>query len=146
MDVISHVINYDLPNVAETYVHRIGRTGRAAAVGKAISFSDAEEQAYVGDIEKVIRKKIPVVEGHPYELTERELAEGKASGPPKMGGGNRRRRPSGGGSKSGAKGKPRRQSPGNRQGQGNAKSNPKKTQKKAGKRPSQKRGNRRGSR
>jgi ATP-dependent RNA helicase RhlE len=57
---ISHVINYDLPNVPETYVHRIGRTARAGAAGVAISLCDAEEAAYVRDIEKLIRMSIPM--------------------------------------------------------------------------------------
>ena len=56
---ISHVINFDLPNVPETYVHRIGRTGRAGAAGTAISLCDKEERAYVLDIERLIRKSIP---------------------------------------------------------------------------------------
>jgi superfamily II DNA/RNA helicase len=59
VDGISHVINYDLPNVAETYVHRIGRTARAGAEGTAISFCDAEEAAFLRDIEKLIRMAIP---------------------------------------------------------------------------------------
>ncbi|MFN6091121.1 MAG: DEAD/DEAH box helicase [Bacteroidota bacterium] len=58
IDNLSHVINYDIPNVAETYVHRIGRTGRAGAAGIAISLCDFEEQAYLRDIEKLIGKKI----------------------------------------------------------------------------------------
>lgn len=58
IDNLSHVINYDIPNVAETYVHRIGRTGRAGAAGIAISLCDYEEQAYLRDIEKLIGKKI----------------------------------------------------------------------------------------
>lgn len=66
VDSLSHVINYDLPNVPETYVHRIGRTGRAGAEGVAISFCDAEEKAYLKDIQKDIGKMIPVVEGHPF--------------------------------------------------------------------------------
>jgi ATP-dependent RNA helicase RhlE len=57
---VSHVINYDLPNVAESYVHRIGRTGRAGAVGQAISFCDQEERRLLVDIERLIRKRIPV--------------------------------------------------------------------------------------
>lgn len=61
IDELAHVINYELPNVPETYVHRIGRTGRAGASGKAISFCDRGERAYLADIEKLIRKKIPVV-------------------------------------------------------------------------------------
>ena len=94
VDVITHVINFDLPNIPETYVHRIGRTGRASAIGKAISFSDAEEQAYVQSIEKTIGKSIPVVTGHPYELNARQMEEGKKAGPPKQGSGGRgQRRP-----------------------------------------------------
>ena len=58
IDNLSHVINFDIPNVAETYVHRIGRTGRAGAAGIAISLCDYEEQAYLKDIEKLIGKKI----------------------------------------------------------------------------------------
>jgi superfamily II DNA/RNA helicase len=56
---ISHVVNYDLPNIPESYVHRIGRTARAGADGIAISFCDAEERAYLRDIEKLIRMAIP---------------------------------------------------------------------------------------
>jgi ATP-dependent RNA helicase RhlE len=59
VDGISHVINYDLPNIAESYVHRIGRTARAGAAGVAISFCDAEEAAFLRDIEKLIRVTIP---------------------------------------------------------------------------------------
>jgi ATP-dependent RNA helicase RhlE len=57
---ITHVINYDLPNVAESYVHRIGRTGRAGAVGRAISFCDQEERGLLLDIERLIQRRIPV--------------------------------------------------------------------------------------
>lgn len=60
IDSLAWVINYEIPNVAETYVHRIGRTGRAGASGTAISFCDQEERAYVRDIEKLTGKKIPV--------------------------------------------------------------------------------------
>jgi ATP-dependent RNA helicase RhlE len=66
IDELGHVFNFDLPNIPETYVHRIGRTGRAGASGKAISFCDAEEKEYLRDIEKLIRKKVPVVEEHPF--------------------------------------------------------------------------------
>jgi superfamily II DNA/RNA helicase len=59
VDGISHVVNFDLPNVPETYVHRIGRTARAGAAGVAISLCDAEEAAYLRDIEKLIRMSIP---------------------------------------------------------------------------------------
>jgi len=64
------VINYEMPNISETYVHRIGRTGRAGAEGTAYSFCDAEEKPYLRDIEKLIRKKIPVIENHPYPLVD----------------------------------------------------------------------------
>ncbi|MGZ2368929.1 DEAD/DEAH box helicase [Ancylomarina sp. YFZ004] len=60
------VINFDLPNIAETYVHRIGRTGRAAASGIAISFCDGEEKAYLKDIHKLIGQQIKVIEDHPF--------------------------------------------------------------------------------
>ena len=60
VDGISHVVNYDLPNVPETYVHRIGRTARAGAAGVAISLCDGEEVAFLRDIEKLIRMSIPL--------------------------------------------------------------------------------------
>lgn len=63
---LSHVINFELPNIPETYVHRIGRTGRAGASGIALSFCDAEERAYLKDINKLIGKSVPVIEDHPY--------------------------------------------------------------------------------
>lgn len=69
IDELTHVVNYDLPNIPETYVHRIGRTGRAGASGIAISFCDHEEKAYLKDIQKVISKAIPVIEEHPYVLS-----------------------------------------------------------------------------
>jgi ATP-dependent RNA helicase RhlE len=59
---LSHVINFDLPNVPETYVHRIGRTGRAGMKGTALSFCDGEEKEYLSDIQKLISKKISVIE------------------------------------------------------------------------------------
>jgi len=70
VDDLEYVINYEIPNISETYVHRIGRTGRAGAGGTAISFCDAEEKPYLRDIEKLITKKIEIVEDHPYPLTE----------------------------------------------------------------------------
>ncbi len=72
---LSHVINFELPNVPETYVHRIGRTGRAGASGIALSFCDSEEKAYLKDIQKLISKAIPVVEDHPYPLIETHVAK-----------------------------------------------------------------------
>lgn len=68
IDELTHVINFELPNVSESYVHRIGRTGRAGANGIAIAFCDAEEKEYLRDIEKLIAKKIPVIEEHGYPL------------------------------------------------------------------------------
>ena len=62
IDELSHVLNYDLPNVPETYVHRIGRTGRAGAEGTALSFCDRNERPFLKDIEKLIRKHIPKAE------------------------------------------------------------------------------------
>jgi len=65
---LAAVVNYELPNVPETYVHRIGRTGRAGRGGVAISFCNYDELAYLKDIEKLIKKKIPVVEDHPWPM------------------------------------------------------------------------------
>ena len=66
IDSLPFVINYELPNIPETYIHRIGRTGRAGASGIALSFCDTEEREYLRDIHKLITKTIPVVEDHPY--------------------------------------------------------------------------------
>lgn len=66
VDALSHVINFELPNIPETYVHRIGRTGRAGASGTALSFCDMEEREFLRDIHKLIKLEIPVVEDHPY--------------------------------------------------------------------------------
>jgi ATP-dependent RNA helicase RhlE len=66
VDSISHVVNYELPEVAETYVHRIGRTARAGASGAALSFCDATERPQLRDIERLIRMTLPVVETHPF--------------------------------------------------------------------------------
>jgi ATP-dependent RNA helicase RhlE len=65
VDGVSHVINYDVPNEPETYVHRIGRTGRAGASGIAVSFCDHEERGYLHDIQRLIRKPLKVNEDHP---------------------------------------------------------------------------------
>lgn len=66
VDSLSHVINFELPNIPETYVHRIGRTGRAGASGAAFSFCDMEERAYLREINKLTDQTIPVVNDHPY--------------------------------------------------------------------------------
>lgn len=71
IDQLSHVLNYELPNVPETYVHRIGRTGRAGAAGIALSFCSKEEKAFLKDIEKLIKKSIPVL-GQPQSSLEIE--------------------------------------------------------------------------
>ena len=68
VDDLEYVINIDLPNVAETYVHRIGRTGRAGNRGTAYSFCNAEEKEYLRDIEKLIDKSITVIDNHPYPM------------------------------------------------------------------------------
>jgi superfamily II DNA/RNA helicase len=98
VDGISHVINFDLPNVPETYVHRIGRTARAGAQGIAISLCDTEEAPFVKDIEKLIRISIPASD---RLLPGRQLearSANNSSGPPRSGAGaQRRQRPHTGG-------------------------------------------------
>ena len=74
VDHLTHVINYELPNVPETYVHRIGRTGRAGREGVAFSFCDAEEVPLLKDIQKLIGKEVPVAGGHMYETKEVKAA------------------------------------------------------------------------
>ena len=69
VDNLEHVINFEVPNIPETYVHRIGRTGRAGASGTAFSFCDGEEKAYLRDIEKLIGKKVPVIADNPFQFT-----------------------------------------------------------------------------
>jgi ATP-dependent RNA helicase RhlE len=73
IDDLTHVINYDLPNIPESYVHRIGRTGRAGANGIALSFCDFEEKAYLKDIQKLINISIPVIEDHDYPMKDFEV-------------------------------------------------------------------------
>ncbi len=70
VDELEYVINFEIPNIAETYVHRIGRTGRAGADGTAYSFCDAIEKAYLKDIEKLIGQRIPVISDHPFPLVD----------------------------------------------------------------------------
>jgi ATP-dependent RNA helicase RhlE len=87
---LEYVINYELPNIAETYVHRIGRTGRADASGASISFCAAEERAYLKDIEKLIKLNIPLVEVHPFsEGANAEWAKPENRIPTKQGQGQR---------------------------------------------------------
>jgi len=97
IDELSHVINYELPNIPETYVHRIGRTGRAGLNGVALSFCDAEEVEFLKDIHKLISKQIPVEEGHPYPMSPQSIASrpqaaAKPGSGGSHGGGNKRGR------------------------------------------------------
>ena len=78
---ISHVINYDLPNIPETYVHRIGRTARAGADGDAVSFCSAPERDYLRAIEKVVRLKIPIERSHAFHSKAAQVASGAAARP-----------------------------------------------------------------
>ena len=68
IEELSHVFNYNLPDVPETYVHRIGRTGRAGRGGTAVSFCEFGERELLAPIEKLLKKPIPVVEGHPFPM------------------------------------------------------------------------------
>jgi ATP-dependent RNA helicase RhlE len=69
VEELSHVINFEIPNIPETYVHRIGRTGRAGVNGIALSFCDHEEKEYLKDIHKLTSRVIPVVEDHPFPMS-----------------------------------------------------------------------------
>jgi len=73
IEKLSYVINYDIPNESETYVHRIGRSGRAGESGTAISLCEPEENAFIKSIEKLIKKKIPVVMDNPFPQTDRPM-------------------------------------------------------------------------
>jgi ATP-dependent RNA helicase RhlE len=104
VDAVTHVVNFDVPEVPETYVHRIGRTARAGASGMAITFCELEERPDLRNIEKLTRQAIPVVEGHPYESrtpapegwSARDDHSTSRSAPRPSGGGGRGR-PGGGG-------------------------------------------------
>ncbi len=101
IDGLTHVINFDLPNVPETYVHRIGRTGRAGASGKALSFCDHEEKEYLRDITRLIKRDIPVAAEHPFVMVggpkkaEPEVREPRQLRGPGRGGRNQQRQPQG---------------------------------------------------
>jgi ATP-dependent RNA helicase RhlE len=104
IDDVTHVINFDVPEVPETYVHRIGRTARAGASGMALTFCEVEERADLRNIEKLTRQEIPVVEGHPYESRipfdarprpapqQQQRRDHGRGDHPRPGGGGRRRR------------------------------------------------------
>jgi ATP-dependent RNA helicase RhlE len=87
---ISLVVNFDLPNVAESYVHRIGRTGRAGASGRAISFCDREERSLLIDIERLIRQRIPVTGADPRSAPSQTAAPPDRGGPRHHGNGAQR--------------------------------------------------------
>jgi ATP-dependent RNA helicase RhlE len=93
IEELGHVFNYDLPQSPETYVHRIGRTGRAGLGGVAISFCDYEEKILLADIQKLIRKKIAVIKDHPYDVALMHPQEFKGSPQPLI---NKRRNAGGG--------------------------------------------------
>jgi ATP-dependent RNA helicase RhlE len=73
IDQLRFVVNYDIPNEPETYVHRIGRSGRAGEEGISISFSEPEENEYIRAIEKLIDQRIEIVEDHPFPQTDRPM-------------------------------------------------------------------------
>ncbi|GAB2984297.1 DEAD/DEAH box helicase [Mucilaginibacter puniceus] len=114
IDELTHVINYEIPNIPETYVHRIGRTGRAGASGIALTFCDQEEIEFLKDIHKLIAKEIPVNEAHPYPMSPQSIVAKHAEGASKKGKGG------GGGGRTGAPKRGRgfgsgdRKKPGNR--------------------------------
>lgn len=93
VDELTHVINYELPNVPETYVHRIGRTGRAGLSGIAFSFCEQEELPYLKDIQKLIGKSVPVDMEHPYHI-ELSLQKPNNSAPAPKSNNNRNQNPS----------------------------------------------------
>jgi len=75
IDKLGYVINYNIPNIAETYVHRIGRSGRAGEEGVSISICEPEENEYIRDIEKLIKQKIEVIDDHPFPQTDKPMTE-----------------------------------------------------------------------
>lgn len=103
VDDLTHVVNYELPEVPETYVHRIGRTGRAGAKGQALSFCGFEEKPLLKDIQKLIKKSIPVVTDHPFAMPSAMTDLEPPASPPKS-----QQRRGGGGRRSGGVFKPAR--------------------------------------
>lgn len=90
VEELSHVINFELPNIPETYVHRIGRTGRAGLSGVAMSFCNVEERLYLKDIHKLIAQSIPVITDHPYHSDGKsEVIAEKKEERPRFNGSNR---------------------------------------------------------
>ena len=99
VDNLTHVINFEIPNIPETYVHRIGRTGRAGASGIALSFCDEEELNYLKDINKLTGQAISIIDEHPYPMSPALIAKGSPKvalkQKPHFKGGFQRRRPEG---------------------------------------------------
>ncbi|MGV6871429.1 DEAD/DEAH box helicase [Pseudochelatococcus sp. B33] len=123
VDGVTHVVNFDLPNVPESYVHRIGRTARAGADGSAISFCDAEERAYLRDIEKLTRQSIPSEDRRlPATIAaEAEVRSPARSGKPAAGkpaAGRPGQKPAAHGARADAAGRGRQRGPRQEQGQG----------------------------
>jgi ATP-dependent RNA helicase RhlE len=100
VDGITHVINFDLPDETDNYVHRIGRTGRAGATGTALSFCDIEEKAILFDIQKAICQEVEVIDDHPFHSTEIANDLGLPVKKKRREGNNRGRRSSNGGGNS----------------------------------------------
>ena len=97
VDGITHVVNYELPNEPESYVHRIGRTARAGARGIALSFCDREERAYLRDIERLTKQPLRVVADHPFRAAGGAASSGGGASLDSAGGD----RPRGGGQRPG---------------------------------------------
>ena len=91
VDGITHVINFDLPNEPESYVHRIGRTARAGAGGAALSFCDQSERPYLRDIEKLMQRKVTEVEHRLVETPSEAIVEAPRRGRPAQAPKGRRR-------------------------------------------------------
>ena len=101
IDKLSHVFNFDIPEMSETYIHRIGRTGRAGLGGTALSFCDSEERSYLRDINRMIKTNIPVIEDHPFksgdsnstnfDVPVKKFRSSKKSGSFRSPGGSKRR-------------------------------------------------------
>ncbi len=90
IDELTHVVNLELPNIPESYIHRIGRTGRAGSNGMAIAFCDAIEKEYLKDIQKLIGKQIPVIDDHSFPLMNHDITKASVRPPrPQRKAGNR---------------------------------------------------------
>ena len=116
VDDVTHVVNYDLPVEAETYVHRIGRTARAGAAGEAISFCCAEERALLKEVEKLLGQKVPADLNH--DLHSDAAMNSTTPAPKQGGGGGGGRGRGGGGNRGGGRGGPRKGGGGGRGGNG----------------------------